>query len=196
MTAPPPPPSDELEVKARVENPDALARALAAAGAALVFQGEMTDRRYDRGRSLEARDEVLRLRVYRPVDGGGGAAYGVLAWKGPVSTRGAYRHRAELESRIADPDAALALLQRLGLEVTLRIDRTITQYRLGAAVLRVERYPAMDTLLEVEGEPAAIERAIAATGLPRERFVPESLPYFVRAYERRTGRRAELAAAT
>jgi len=51
----------------------------------------------------------------------------------------------------------------------------------------------MDVLLEVEGEPPAIERAIAATGLPRERFLPESLPYFVAAYEARTGRAALLA---
>ncbi|MBI1967635.1 MAG: class IV adenylate cyclase [Gemmatimonadetes bacterium] len=185
-------PTDELEVKARVEDPDALARALAAAGAELTFQGEMIDRRYDRAGALEARDEVLRLRIYRPADGG--AAYGVLAWKGPVSARGAYRHREELETRVADPDESIALLERLGFETALRIDRTITQYRLGGAVLRLERYPAMDTLLEVEGEPAAIERAIAATGLPRERFLPESLPYFIRVYEQRTGRRAELAA--
>ena len=185
-------PVDELEVKARVEDPGGLARALAAAGAELTFQGEMIDRRFDRARSLEARDEVLRLRIYRPADGS--PAHGVLGWKGPVSARGAYRHREELETRVADPEVALAMLQRLGLEVTLRIDRSITQYRLGGAVLRLERYPAMDILLEVEGAPTAIERAIAATGLPRERFLPESLPYFVLAYERRTGRRAELAA--
>ena len=64
---------------------------------------------------------------------------------------------------------------------------------LGEAVLRVEWYPAMDVLLEVEGEPPAIERAIAATGLPRDRFLPESLPYFVAQYEARTGRAALLA---
>ena len=187
-------PTGELEVKARVEAPDALARALAAAGAELAFQGEMIDRRYDRDGALEAKDQVLRLRIYRPA--AGGVPYGVLAWKGPVSARGAYRHREELETRIAGPDACVAMLERLGLEVSLRIDRTITQYRLGGAMLRIERYPAMDTLLEVEGEPAEIERAIAATGIPRDRFLPESLPHFVRAYERRTGRRAQLAAPT
>jgi hypothetical protein len=66
-------------------------------------------------------------------------------------------------------------------------------YRLGGAVLRLEWYPEMDVLLEVEGAPGAIERAIAATGLDRERFVAESLPYFVAQYEARTGRAAVLA---
>src|SRR5439155_2342357 len=65
--------------------------------------------------------------------------------------------------------------------------------RLGQAVLRIEWYPVMDVLLEVEGEPAEIERAIAATGLPRDRFFPESLPHFVAAYEARTGRPARIA---
>jgi hypothetical protein len=51
----------------------------------------------------------------------------------------------------------------------------------------------MDVLLEVEGEPAEIERAVAATGIARERFLAESLPYFVAAFERRTGRAALLA---
>jgi len=59
--------------------------------------------------------------------------------------------------------------------------------------VRIEWYPAMDVLVEVEGEPAAIERAVTATGLPRSCFLPESLPHFVADYERRTGRRARIA---
>lgn len=184
---------DELELKARVDDPAALAAALAGAGAELTFRGEMLDRRYDRDGALGARDEVLRLRTYRPADGR--PAYGVLAWKGPVSVRAGYKHREEYETPLADPAAALAILERLGYEVVMRIDRAIAEYRLAGAAVRVEWYPAMDVLVEIEGEPAAIERAAAATGLARESFLPESLPHFVRAYERRTGRRARLAAA-
>lgn len=184
---------DELELKARVDDPAALEAALAGAGAELTFRGEMLDRRYDRDGALEARDEVLRLRSYRPADGR--PAYGVLAWKGPVSVRAGYKHREEHETPLADPAAALAILERLGYEVVMRIDRTIAEYRLAGVAVRVEWYPAMDVLVEIEGEPAAIERAAAATGLARESFLPESLPHFVTAYERRTGRRARLAAA-
>ena len=182
--------ADELEVKARVEDPEALRQALGRAGAVAAFRGAMVDRRFDRKGRLQRRDEVLRLRIYRPADGS--PAYGVLGFKGPHSKRGKYRHREESEARTADPDAALTILERLGFEVTLRIDRTVEIYRLGDAVLRLEWYPRMDVLLEVEGEPAAIERAITATGLARGRFLPESLAHFVEAYEARTGRRARL----
>ena len=184
-------PADELEVKARVDDPDGLRAALVRAGATLDFRGDMIDRRFDRGRTLAERDHVLRLREFRPADGT--PAYGVLGWKGPPSQRGVYRHRAEAEARVAAPDSVVTILEQLGFAVSLRIDRRVEVYRLGQAVLRLEWYPAMDVLLEVEGEPSEIERAIAASGLARDRFLPESLPYFVAQYEARTGRAALLA---
>ena len=182
---------DEIEVKARVEAPDAVRRSLLDAGAELVYRGRMLDRRLDRKGRFEARDEAVRLRVYRPDDGA--RAWGVLTWKGPVRRHGEYRHREEWESRVDDPRAVLHVLRRVGLRIALRIDQTIEQYRLGESVVRLEWFPAMDVLVEVEGPPAAIERAIAATGMPRDAFLPESLPYFERAYEERTGRRARVA---
>ena len=182
---------DELELKARVEDPDAVLRALHAAGAELVYRGAMLDRRFDRKERLEARDEVVRLRVFHPADKSG--TWGVLGWKGPAGTRAGYRHREEWESRVDDPKATLVVLRRLGYKVVRRIDRAVEQYRFGGATLRLEWFPAMDVLLEVEGEPDAIEQAIAVTGLPRDAFLAESLSYFTAAYEQRTGRVARTA---
>jgi len=181
---------DELELKARVDDPAALRRTLNAAGAALAYRGVMIDRRYDRRERLTRRDEVVRLRVYQPADGS--AEWGVLGWKGPAGKLDGYRHRKEWESRVDDPRAVRVVLRRLGYKVVLRIDRAIEQYRFGEATLRLEWYPAMDVLLEVEGAPDDIEHAIAATGLPREAFLPEPLPYFTDAYEKRTGRAARV----
>jgi adenylate cyclase class IV len=185
------PGSDELELKARVENPAALEATLSAAGAELVFRGEMIDERYDRRGKLKARDEVLRLRTYRP--SGGKQPFGVMGWKGPASVRKGYKHREEHEVQVDPPDSARVILERLGYEVTLRIDRKIAEYRLKGAAVRIEWYPAMDVLIEIEGAPDAIERAVRATGLPRKHFSPEALPHFVDAYEQRTGRAARLA---
>lgn len=184
-------PADELEVKARVDDPERLRAALVRAGATLDFRGDMIDRRFDRSRTLAERDEVLRLREFRPADGT--PPHGVLGWKGRPSQRGVYRHRAEVEARVATPDAVVTILEQLGFAEALRIDRRVEVYRLGQAVLRLEWYPEMDVLIEVEGEPPEIERAIAATGLARDCFLPESLPYFVAQYEARTGRAALLA---
>ncbi|MFN2570441.1 MAG: class IV adenylate cyclase [Gemmatimonadales bacterium] len=183
--------ADELELKARVDDPAALEMALRDAGADLVFRGEMIDRRYDRSGKLAERDEVLRLRIYRP--DAGAAEFGVLGWKGPNSVRDGYKHREEHEAQVVQPESARVILERLGYEVVLRIDRKIAEYRLAGAMVRLEWYPAMDVLVEIEGEPEAIERAVRATGLPRERFLPEPLPHFVRAYEDRTGQSARLA---
>jgi len=181
----------ELELKARVDDPAALEIAIVDAGGELMFRGEMIDRRYDRKGKLERRDEVLRLRVFRPDTGA--APFGVLAWKGPVSVRHGYKHREEHETQLAQPEAAGIILERLGYEVVLCIDRKIAEYRLAGAMVRIERYPAMDVLVEIEGEPEAIEGAVRATGLSRDRFLPEALSHFVRAYEQRTGRTARLA---
>lgn len=182
--------NDEIEVKARVPDAKAFEAALVKAGATVEFSGEMTDHRFDRKGRLADKDEMLRLRVYRPQ---GGETRGELCWKGAVESRGEYRHRQEIEFGVADPWNALALLDRLGFTESLRIERIVTVFRLGAATLRVERYPEMDILVEVEGNPESIEQAIAATGLPRTEFLPESLPQFVSRYEKRTGRSARLA---
>jgi len=181
---------EELELKARVDNPDAVRSAILAAGAELVYRGAIMDRRFDRRGRLERRDEVVRLRVYHPADKS--PEWGVLGWKGPVQRRGEYRLREEWESRVDDPKAVLVILRHMGYKISVRIDRAIEQYRLGEATLRLEWYPAMDVLLEVEGQPEAIEHAARATGLPRDAFLPESLPYFTAAYEKRTGRVARV----
>jgi len=181
---------EEVELKARVENPDAVRKAIMAAGAELMYRGAMMDRRFDRRGRLEGRDEVVRLRVYHPADKS--PEWGVLGWKGPVQRRGEYRLREEWESRVDDPKAVLVILRHMGYKISLRVDRAVEQYRLGEATLRLEWYPAMDVLMEVEGQPEAIEGAVRATGLPRDAFLAESLPYFTAAYEERTGRVARV----
>ena len=181
---------EEVELKARVENPDAVRKAILATGGELIYRGAMMDRRFDRRGRLERRDEVVRLRVYHPADKS--PEWGVLGWKGPVQRRGEYRLREEWESRVDDPKAVLVILRHMGYKISLRVDRAVEQYRLGEATLRLEWYPAMDVLMEVEGQPEAIEGAVRATGLPRDAFLAESLPYFTAAYEERTGRVARV----
>lgn len=187
--------ADEVELKAAVPDPDALRTRLAAAGARLVFAGRLADRRYDTpGGTLLRRDEVLRLRTAAPGPGAPGAARATVDWKGPTRHEGGYKVREERSTTVGDAAVTALVLGRLGLVVTRAIDRDVEEYALGteagAASLRVERYPRMDVLVEVEGVPGAIERAIAATGIPRAAFTTARLSEFAVAYERRTGRRA------
>jgi adenylate cyclase class IV len=179
----------EVELKSVVDDPARRRAIVERAGARLTFAGHLVDSRYDTpDLSLAGRDHVLRLRVYRtPAD-----TRGELDWKGPTRREGGYKLREELAAHVAEPDALVAILDRLGYVVTIAIDREIVQYELDGAMIRFERYPRLDDLVEVEGTPEQIERAIAALGLPRDGFTTERLPDFVRRFEARTGTRAAL----
>lgn len=180
----------EVEVKSVVDDLARRRAMVEAAGATLTYEGQLADRRYDTpDHALLARDHVLRTRVYA---GGADAARVELDWKGATQREGGYKMREELETRVDDPDALATILQRLGYVVTIAIDREIAQYDLNGAMIRFERYPRMDDLVEVEGTPAQIERAVAALGLPRDGFTSERLPDFVKRFEARTGKPAVL----
>lgn len=173
---------DELELKAVVPDVARIRRALAAAGAALDWAGLMMDRRFDRRGELAAHDEVLRTRLYQPVGTPGATRRTELTWKGPTgrSAEG-YKLRREIELRV-DGGPPEELLQALGYHVVHAIDRRIEQYALGDAMVRLEWYPRMDVLVEVEGTPDALERAITATAIPRADFLPDALVDFVARY--------------
>ena len=179
----------ELELKARVTDPDATRRRLLEAGATPGYRGMMRDRRYDRDGELERRDEVLRVRTYDRTP-----PRSILAWKGPTgrSPEG-YKLRQELEYEVAGAQPPAALLAALGYQVSHAIDRYVEYLALGRASARIEWYPAMDVLLEVEGNAPDIERMIVASGIPRGEFLPDSLTEFVARYERRSGQAAVLA---
>jgi adenylate cyclase class IV len=181
----------ELELKAVVPDPAALRRRLREAGAAAGFAGFMHDRRLDRDGELLARGEVLRVR--RSVTPGGDRVE--VAWKGPVAEDRGYKRREELALAVAGGDAAEDLLAALGYAAVEAIDRYVEYYDVGGATVRLEWYPRMDVLVEVEGAPAAIERAVAATGLPRRAFTAEPLAAFVARWEARAGHPAATSAA-
>ena len=174
----------EVELKSVVVDMARRRAAIEAAGAVLVFDGRLQDRRYDTGdRALTALDHVLRVRIYRDATG----ERAQLDFKGPTQRADGYKVREEIETPVTDPDALVAILDRLGYLVTIEIDREIFQYELDGAMIRFEKYPRMDDLVEVEGPPDRIERAIDALGMPREGFVTDRLPDFARRFEERTG---------
>lgn len=178
----------EVELKSVVPDVATARAALVAAGARREFAGRLEDRRYDTpDRALALKDHVLRLRVYRD-----DAVRSALDFKGPTTYADGYKVREEYSVPTGDPHDLALLLERLGYEVTREIDREIEQYSLDGAVVRFEVYPRMDVLVEVEGEPESIERAIAALGLQREGFTTARLPDFIRDYEARTGERAAI----
>jgi adenylate cyclase class IV len=179
----------EIELKAVVDDMARRRSAVERAGGKLEMEGRLEDRRYDMADgALKQRDHVLRVRVFRD----GSTQRASLEWKGPARSRDGYRLREEIGTGASDPAALMAIVERLGFVVTRAIDRHIAQYSLEGATVRFERYPRMDDLVEVEGQPDAIERAVAAIGIPRSAYNAESLPEFVERYQQRTGQRAAI----
>lgn len=179
----------EIELKAVVDDLAERRRMIEAAGAALSFEGKISDRRFDfASRELSGRDEVLRTRRYQST----ASTRTYLDWKGPTEMQGAYKVRDEITAPVEDFDSLERILEKLGLRLTWEIEREIAQYQLAGATIRFETYPRMDVLVEVEGEPDSIEAAIEALGLPRGTFTNERLPDFVNKFEHRTGVRAAI----
>lgn len=179
----------EVELKSVVDDVGARRAMVERAGGRLVFEGTLKDVRYDSPLGdLAQRDHVLRVRLY----GQTGRLDAHLDWKGATRYEGGYKVRDELSTPAADPVALAAMLRNLGFVVVKEIDREIAQYELSGAVVRFERYPRMDPLVEVEGPPDAIENAIEIIGLPRVGFTVGRLPDFVAGYEMRTGQLAAL----
>lgn len=183
----------EFELKAVVADPAACVRHIRAAGGRLTERGRLEDRRWDNAAGdLGARDEVLRLRVLRTADG---AIQATMDWKGPTGFESGYKVREELSFPITDPDGFAHVLERLGFRVTHAIDRDIEMYEVPGGHARIERYPRMDVLVEVEGAPDTIERAIAATGIPRAEFSTDRLTEFAARFAGRTGQQPFLSEA-
>ena len=181
----------EVELKAVVDDLADTRKRLEKAGAKLVFEGSLSDRRYDvESRELAERDEVLRVRRYQAP----GSSKTYLDWKGPTEIQDVYKIREEISTLIEDFDSLEQMLARLGFVVTMEIDREVAQYELGGATIRFETYPRMDVLVEVEGEPDSIEQAIEALGMARGLFDSDRLPSFVGRFEQRTGVRAAMSA--
>jgi predicted adenylyl cyclase CyaB len=179
----------EVELKSVAPDPGRLVAGLRAAGAVPVLEGRLSDTRYDTAeRALLARDHVLRLRVFS----GAAGSHASLDWKGPTLQSDGYKVREEISSSIGNADALARMLDGLGYVVIREVQREISQFEFRGAVVRIERYPRMDALVEVEGDPAAIEAAIAGSGLPRAGFTAERLSDFVARFESRTAERAAL----
>ncbi|MEW5917286.1 MAG: class IV adenylate cyclase [Gemmatimonadota bacterium] len=181
----------ELELKAVVPDLESCRTRLEQHGGVCRERGLLRDRRFDTAeRTLRARDVVLRVREFS-----GTHSHASVDWKGAASVVQGYKEREEVSLGVADGETAALILARLGYKVSFEIERDVDVYDFRGATIRFERYPRMDTLVEVEGTPAEIEAAIVALGIPRSAFGTGRLADFAKAFEDRTGTRAAVSSA-
>jgi len=110
----------------------------------------------------------LGLRVRRDGD------HGALTFKGPVQP-GAVKSREEFETPVADPDAADRIVQALGFQRWFLGEKYREEYKLGDAVVTVDEAP-MGVFVEIEADPAEIDRAAAQIGRTPADYNLESYP--------------------
>ncbi len=129
--------------------------------------------------SLRRTDRVLRLRTTS-----GEPAR--MTYKGPGELRGGVRARQEIEFSVGDADAARALLEALGFQVTAVYEKYRAIYDFDGREVMLDELP-FGAFVEIEGEDAdSIRQAAEALGLAWEERIPSSyLHLFERARQSR-----------
>jgi adenylate cyclase, class 2 len=119
---------------------------------------------------------LLRVRIETPAAARGQAAgrrSAVLTAKAPVSapthqqksnhSTSRYKERAESELILHNPDSFVRSLHALGLRPSFRYEKFRTSFRLRGLHLDLDETP-VGVILELEGQPQAIDRAAQALG--------------------------------
>ena len=147
----------EVEVKLHTPDLDQVGAALARAGARLV-KARVFERniRYESDdRALSAAGAVLRLRQDDAA---------TLAYKGRASVEAGIVSRFEAEVEVSDFATMNRILKRLGYQVAIVYEKYRTTYALDGVEIVLDELP-FGKFTEIEGDAAAIERAILKLGL-------------------------------
>jgi adenylate cyclase class 2 len=157
----------EVEVKLPFESPSSACERLARLDATERTPRQFEDNIvFDRDDlSLKRAGMVLRLRQK------GGRS--VLTLKSPVEGRHAYKVRNEDETTVADADAIVRMLDRMGFTPCWRYQKYRTVYSLGDLEICLDETP-IGCFVELEGPPEQIDRTARQLGFGQEQYVRET----------------------
>lgn len=163
----------ETELKARVDDPDAVRATLRRLGARLVSASAFEDNLLldDECGSLFGRGEALRVRTT-----GGGS---ILTWKGPRQRDRGVRSREELEVACPDGEGLVVILERLGFVGVFRYQKYRETWELEGAEIVLDETP-VGHFLEIEAEEPLVREVVRRLDLPPESVVEESYPTLFR----------------
>jgi adenylate cyclase class 2 len=128
---------------------------------------------WDRDGDLRAKESALRTRVY--------AGRARLTWKGPKLPDAILKIRPEHETGIEDGPALEAILQALGFEPVMRMEKVRAVWERAELEACLDETP-FGCYLELEGEAQAIHVAMEGLGLATDRAEPRSYPELYRAH--------------
>ncbi len=178
----------EIEVKLRMRDAAPARKMLAKIGAKPALHAAGKDGRihelnilFDTPQGGFARHgQLLRLRVESPAARGGKAASrAILTYKGPAEgpAKSHFKVREEYEVVVADEQAMHRILESLGLRGWFRYEKFRTAFSLpgtskwaAGLQLDLDETP-VGTFLELEGPPAAIDRAAKELGFTASDYI-------------------------
>ena len=157
----------EIEVKLPAADLDGVRRQLEALGAALEKprHDESNDLFDDEAGTLAGSGRALRLRRAE--------GRGILTFKGPARFQQGVKSREERETVVGEPGEMEAILERLGFRRRFRYEKRREEWRLSGCAVALDETP-IGSFVEIEGDPAAIRKAVAALALDFASAIPYS----------------------
>ena len=165
----------EIEIKLPVADLEAVRESLRARNARPI-----TDSHFESNDLYDQADGGLRksgrvLRLRRTEDGA------TLTFKGPARFEDGAKTREERETAVSDPNEMERILGALGFERRFRYEKRREEWSLDDCVIALDETP-IGAFAEIEGDPAAIRRALQHLSLDPA----DSLPYsYAELYARR-----------
>ena len=177
------PPAQEVEVKLRISDLDALTRKLTAAGFKLVTpRTHEMNTLYDfRGGTLRSRGEVLRIRKYGD------------KWTVTHKTKGSagkHKSRMETETRLEDGEALAHIFDALGLEPSFRYEKYRAEWSDGEGHVVLDETP-IGNIAELEGTPEWIDKTAAHLGVKDSEYITQSYAQMFYAWRDQTDHKAK-----
>ena len=161
----------EIEAKIRVERREDFIEKLEQLGAAFQKAVTQQDTFFDEPDRRLLRDDCgLRLRIESETAQSGG----VLSFKG-ARQEGQYKRRREIEFTVGDIAAARQLLEALGFEATMVVEKNRRIYQLDECLVCLDRVKNLGDFIEIEGPTEqSIAQVQTQLGLARETHIKDS----------------------
>ena len=157
----------EIEVKLPAADLAEVRRRLEELGATLEKgrHDESNDLFDDAAGSLAGAGRALRLRRAQ--------GRGILTFKGAAKFTQGVKSREERETAVGEPGEMEAILERLGFRRKFRYEKRREEWRFSDCDVALDETP-IGNFVEIEGDPAAIRRAVAALALDFASAIPYS----------------------
>lgn len=170
----------EIEAKIQVASHQTLQELLTQLGAKCQTQQLEVDIYFDTAEAeLLKSDRALRLRCVDKEN--------LLAYKGPPQ-QSKYKQRQEIQTSVADANAAQSLLGELGFTQSLVFEKKRQSWLLDDCRVELDQLPLLGTFVEVEGPcETAIEQVLRKLKLEQADLIATPYPILLRDHLERTG---------